>query len=61
MAGALERLRELPPELRTAGIAAAALAFSLVLPWYSKSYLPRGERAFVTDNLSASRTASSRR
>ena len=53
MAGALERLRELPPELRTAGIAAAALAFSLVLPWYSKSYLPRGERAFVTDNLSA--------
>lgn len=53
MAGALERLRELPPELRNAGIAAAALAFSLVLPWYSKSFLPRGEQAFVSDNLSA--------
>ncbi len=53
MASALERLRELPPELRTAGVAAAALAFSLVLPWYSKSFVPRGERAFVNDNLSA--------
>ena len=53
MASALERLRELPPELRTAGLAAAALAFSLVLPWYSKSFVPRGERAFVSDNLSA--------
>jgi hypothetical protein len=53
MASALERLRELPPELRNAGLAAAALAFSLVLPWYSKSYVPRGERTFVSDNLSA--------
>ena len=51
MAGALERLRELPPELRNAGIAAAALAASLVLPWYSKS-LARGDR-FINDNLSA--------
>jgi hypothetical protein len=47
----LERLRQLPPELRNAGIAAAALAFSLVLPWYSKS-LARGDR-FINDNLSA--------
>ncbi|HET9738942.1 MAG TPA: hypothetical protein VFP78_12570 [Solirubrobacteraceae bacterium] len=53
MASTLERLRELPPELRGAGIAAAALAASLVLPWYSKSFVPRGERAFVSDNLSA--------
>jgi hypothetical protein len=53
MASALERLRGLPPEQRDAGIAAAALAFSLVLPWYSKSFLPRGQRAFVNDNLSA--------
>jgi hypothetical protein len=35
---ALTRLRELPPELRNAGIAAAALAVSLILPWYQKSY-----------------------
>jgi hypothetical protein len=35
---ALERLRELPPELRNAGIAAAALALSMFLPWYSKSF-----------------------
>jgi hypothetical protein len=53
MASALERLRELPPELRNAGFAAAALAASLVLPWYSKSFVPRGERTFVSDNLSA--------
>jgi hypothetical protein len=53
MTSALERLRQLPPELRTAGVAAAALAFSLVLPWYSKSFVPRGERAFANDNVSA--------
>jgi hypothetical protein len=47
------RLRALAPELRTAGIAAVALALSLVLPWYQKSYVPPGSRAFVQDNLSA--------
>jgi hypothetical protein len=53
MARALERLRDLPPELRNAGIAAAALALSLLLPWYTKSYLPEGARAFVNENMSA--------
>jgi hypothetical protein len=49
----LARLRELPPELRNAGLAAAALAASLVLPWYEKSYVPRGSREFVQDSVSA--------
>jgi hypothetical protein len=53
MARALERLRDLPPELRNAGIAAAALALSLLLPWYTKSYLPEGAKAFVSQNMSA--------
>jgi hypothetical protein len=48
---ALARLRELPPELRNAGIAAAALALSLFLPWYQKSVAVRG--AFVQENMSA--------
>lgn len=50
---ALSRLRELPPELRNAGIAAAALALSLVLPWYEQSYVPEGSREFVQRNVSA--------
>jgi hypothetical protein len=50
---AASRLRELPPELRNAGIAAAALAVSLLLPWYDKSYLPKGADQFVHDNLNA--------
>ena len=32
------RLRALPPELQTAGVASAALAVSLILPWYQKNY-----------------------
>jgi hypothetical protein len=32
------RLRALPPELRNAGIASAALVASFVLPWYQKNY-----------------------
>jgi hypothetical protein len=48
-----QRLRGLSPELRTAALAAAALAASLVLPWYQKSYMPEGSRLFVQDNLSA--------
>jgi hypothetical protein len=52
---AASRLRELSPELRNAGIAAAALAVSLLLPWYSKSYFVqvRGEPRASEVNLSA--------
>ena len=53
MPSALARLRELPPELRNAGIAAAALALSLLLPWYEQSYVPEGSREFVQRNVSA--------
>jgi hypothetical protein len=50
---ALARLRELPPELRNAGIAAAALALSLFLPWYERSYVPEDANEFVQRNVSA--------
>ena len=50
---AASRLRELPPELRNAGIAAAALALSLILPWYEQSFVPKGSRQFVQRNVSA--------
>jgi hypothetical protein len=49
----VSRLRELPPELRNAGIAAAALALTLFLPWYTQSYVPEGSREFVKRNVSA--------
>ena len=49
----LARLRELPPELRNAGIAAAALVVSMFFPWYEESYVPQGAREFVQKNLSA--------
>jgi hypothetical protein len=49
----LTALRKLPPEMRLVGIAAAALAFTMVLPWYEKSFFDVQERHFVTDNLSA--------
>src|SRR3954463_4603515 len=39
--------------MRLVGIAAAALAFTMVLPWYEKSFFDVQERRFVTDNLSA--------
>jgi hypothetical protein len=48
-----QRLRELPHELRTAGIAAAALAASLVLPWYQKSVISPQGKDLVQGNLSA--------
>ena len=48
-----ERARAVPPELRTAAVAAAALVFSMVLPWYQKSFVPPGAHAFVQANLSA--------
>lgn len=50
---ALARLRELPPELRNAGIAAAALMLTLFLPWYEQSYVPEGSRVFVQRNVGA--------
>jgi hypothetical protein len=50
---ALARLRELPPELRNAGIAAGVLAITLFLPWYEQSYVPEGSREFVQRNVSA--------
>jgi hypothetical protein len=46
-------VRELPPEHRMAGLAAAALAFSLILPWYQKSVIPPGHRALEQSNVSA--------
>jgi hypothetical protein len=49
----LTALRKLAPEMRMAGLAAAALAFTMVLPWYEKSFFDVQERHFVTDNLSA--------
>ena len=48
-----KRVRELAPELQLAGIAASALALSLVLPWYQKSVVPPGQRALESSNLSA--------
>ncbi len=53
MASALARLRELPPELRNAGIAAGALVLSMLLPWYEQSYVPKGADRFVQRNVSA--------
>jgi hypothetical protein len=51
--GVAGRLRALPPELRNAGIAALALAASLILPWYQKSFVPPGAHEFVQANLTA--------
>jgi hypothetical protein len=50
-----QALKGLPPELRLAGGAAAALAFTVVLPWYEKSYFATtGDRPVaISDNLSA--------
>jgi hypothetical protein len=49
------KLRALGPEMQGAGIAAAALALTLVLPWYDKSYFAvvRGKPAASHANLSA--------
>jgi hypothetical protein len=51
MASAARTLRSLPPESRMTGGAAAALAFSLLLPWYQVSFF-RGSRA-LSDSRSA--------
>lgn len=47
------RLRALPPELRNAGIASAALLVTVFLPWYEKSFVPKGATSFVKTNLNA--------
>jgi hypothetical protein len=51
----LTALRNLAPEMRTAGVAALALAFTLILPWYEKSFFDVRARPPrpVSDNLSA--------
>lgn len=49
----MSRLRELPPELRNAGIAAVALGLTLLLPWYTQSYVPEGSREIVKRNVTA--------
>jgi hypothetical protein len=48
-------VRGLAPEMRLAGAAAAALAFTLILPWYEKSFFAtNGARPVAaTDSLSA--------
>jgi hypothetical protein len=51
--GLATRLRDLPPEFRNAGLAAAALAVTMFLPWYTQSYVPEGAREFVKRNVSA--------
>jgi hypothetical protein len=51
MASVAGTLRSLPPESRMTGGAAAALAFSLLLPWYQVSFF-KGTDA-VTDSRSA--------
>lgn len=45
------KVRALSPELRNAGIAAAALAFTVLLPWYEKSFATNN--GFIKTNLSA--------
>jgi hypothetical protein len=48
-----KRMRTVPPEHRTAAIAAGVLVLSLFLPWYQKSFVPPGKSAFVQDSMSA--------
>ena len=48
-----ERLKATPPELRNAGIAAAALVVTMILPWYQKSFVPPGAHEFTQVNLTA--------
>ena len=48
-----KRVREIPPEHRMAAIAAAVLVLSMGLPWYRKSFVPRGRSEFIAESLSA--------
>jgi hypothetical protein len=53
----VSRLRSLwsalVPEQRGAALAAAGLVLTFLLPWYQKSYVPRGTGRFVNDSLLA--------
>jgi hypothetical protein len=46
-------MREIPPEQRMAAVAAIVLVLSMALPWYRKSFVPRGRSEFVSESLSA--------
>jgi hypothetical protein len=48
-----KRIRTVPPEQRMAAIAAGGLVFSMLLPWYQKSFVPPGKSAFVHSSMSA--------
>jgi hypothetical protein len=45
--------RALPSDQRLASVAAVGLFVSMLLPWYEKSFAPRGAKSFVHDNLNA--------
>ena len=46
-------MREIPPEQRMAAVAAVVLVLSMALPWYRKSFVPRGRSEFVSESLNA--------
>lgn len=45
--------RALPGDQRLASVAAIGLFLAMFLPWYEKSFAPRGAKSFVYDNLNA--------
>jgi len=49
----MSRFANVSKELQLAALAAIALAFTLILPWYQKSYFPVGGKAVVQANVSA--------
>jgi hypothetical protein len=48
-----KRLREIPPEHRTAGIAAVVLVLSMGLPWYQRTVDPGADSDLVSKSLNA--------
>jgi hypothetical protein len=48
-----KRVRELPPEHRTAAIAAAVLVLSMALPWYQRTVDPGAAGGLASKSLSA--------
>jgi hypothetical protein len=49
----VSRFANVSKELQLAALAAIALAFTLILPWYQKSYFPGGSQQVVQANVSA--------
>jgi len=49
----VNRLRELPPELRNAPLPSSGNGAAAAAPWYTQSYVPEGSREFVKRNVSA--------